>query len=60
MSAEEGYVKLRNAILSARLQPNERLVEADLVATLGVPRAAVRTAILRLAHEGLVEHERNR
>jgi DNA-binding GntR family transcriptional regulator len=57
---EDGYSKLRAAILSGDLQPNERLIEADLVQSLGVPRAAVRTAIVRLAHEGLVEHERNR
>jgi DNA-binding GntR family transcriptional regulator len=60
MSADTGYERLREAILSGALQPNERLVEAELVASLGVPRAAVRTAIDRLSHEGLVEHERNR
>jgi DNA-binding GntR family transcriptional regulator len=60
MGPEEAYAKLRDAILVGRLQPNERLVEADLVSTFGVPRAAVRTAIVRLAQEGLVEHERNR
>jgi|SRR5919201_455014 DNA-binding GntR family transcriptional regulator len=60
MSADEGYARLRAAILAGELQPNERLVEADLVKSLGVSRSAVRTAILRLTHEGLVEHERNR
>jgi DNA-binding GntR family transcriptional regulator len=60
MGPEDAYAKLRDAILVGRLQPNERLVEADLVSAFGVPRAAVRTAIVRLAQEGLVEHERNR
>jgi len=51
---------LRDAIVSGRLQPNERLVEADLTRTLGVGRSAVRAALVRLEHEGLVSHERHR
>jgi DNA-binding GntR family transcriptional regulator len=51
---------LREAIVSGRLQPNERLVEADLSRTLGVGRSAVRAALVRLEHEGLVAHERHR
>jgi DNA-binding GntR family transcriptional regulator len=60
LSSEEGYAKLRAAILAGDFQPSERLVEADLVERLGVSRAAVRSAIMRLVHERLVEHERNR
>jgi DNA-binding GntR family transcriptional regulator len=56
----DAYETLREAIVTGRLRPNERLVEADLVASLGVRRTAVRAALARLAHEGLVEHERNR
>src|SRR5690348_3968694 len=52
--------ELRDAIVSGRLQPNERLIETDLARTLGVGRSAVRTALVRLEQEGLVEHERNR
>ena len=51
---------LRAAIASGRLQPNERLVEADLTRRLGVGRSAVRTALVRLEQEGLVSHERHR
>ncbi len=51
---------LRGAIVSGRLQPNERLVEADLTRKLGVGRSAVRTALARLEQEGLVAHERHR
>ncbi|HEY7019275.1 MAG TPA: GntR family transcriptional regulator [Gaiellaceae bacterium] len=54
------YERLRAEIVSGRLLPNERLVEADLVKNLGASRTAVRAALTRLAHEGLVEHERNR
>ena len=54
------YEQLRAAIVAGRLQPNERLVEADLTRSLGAGRSAVRTALVRLAQEGLVEHVRNR
>ncbi len=56
----EPYEWLRGAIVDGRLQPNERLVEADVVRATGASRSAVRTALVRLAQEGLVEHERNR
>jgi len=54
------YELVRAAIVDGRLQPNERLVEADLTAMLNTSRSAVRTALVRLTHEGLVEHEPNR
>jgi DNA-binding GntR family transcriptional regulator len=54
------YERLRAAIVSGELQPNERLVEADLSSRLGAGRSAVRTALTRLAQEGLIEQERNR
>ena len=54
------YDQLRAAIVSGELQPNERLVEADLSSRLGAGRSAVRTALTRLAQEGLIEQERNR
>ena len=60
MSPEETYATLRNAIVVGKLQPNERLVEADLVQSLGAGRAAIRTALVRLEQERLVERERNR
>jgi DNA-binding GntR family transcriptional regulator len=60
VSSLDAYDRLRTQILEGERQPNERLVEADLTATLGASRTAVRTALVRLSHEGLVEHERNR
>ena len=42
MSPEDA---LREAIVSGRLLPNQRLVEADLTRTLGVGRSAVRAAL---------------
>jgi DNA-binding GntR family transcriptional regulator len=52
--------RLRAAIVAGRLLPNERLVEADLTRQLGVGRSAIRTALARLEHEGLVELEPHR
>ncbi|HVS84088.1 MAG TPA: GntR family transcriptional regulator [Gaiellaceae bacterium] len=60
VTAADAYERLRADIVAGRLQPNERLVEADLTKSLGTTRTAVRGALARLAHEGLVEHERNR
>lgn len=57
---DEAYRALHDAIVTGRLQPNQRLVEADLVESLGVGRAAIRTALIRLEQEHLVERERNR
>jgi DNA-binding GntR family transcriptional regulator len=52
--------RLREAIVSGRFQPSERLIEVEVARELGVGRSAVRTALARLEHEGLVEHERHR
>jgi DNA-binding GntR family transcriptional regulator len=52
--------RLREDIVSGRLQPNERLVESDLARSMGVSRTIIRAALVRLEHEGLVEHERHR
>jgi len=52
--------QLRAEIVAGRLLPNERLVEADLTRRLGVGRSAVRTALVRLEHEGLVSLEPHR
>jgi DNA-binding GntR family transcriptional regulator len=60
MAVEDGYAKLRDAIVAGELQPNERLVEADLSQAFGMGRTAVRTALVRLEQERLVEREPNR
>ncbi|MDQ6773386.1 MAG: GntR family transcriptional regulator [Candidatus Dormibacteraeota bacterium] len=54
------YRRLRDAIVSGRFQPQERLVEAGLAEVLGAGRAAVRAALVRLDQEGLVVREPNR
>src|ERR1700723_750050 len=48
-------MELRQAILSGRLKPGERLIEGHLADELGVSRNPVREAIRVLASEGLVD-----
>jgi DNA-binding GntR family transcriptional regulator len=57
---EAAYEALREAIITGRLRPNERLVEASLSEEFGIARAAVRVALVRLEQAGLVERERYR
>src|SRR6267378_6284903 len=56
----DAYVQLRNEIVSGRVHPNQRLVEADIARQLGAGRSAVRAALVRLDQEGLVVLEPNR
>ena len=60
MRDDDGYLRLRGAILRGDLVPNQRLVEADMSSVFELPRAAVRTALVRLEHEGLIEREPHR
>lgn len=52
--------RIRDAILNGEFLPNERLVEADLIAKYQVGRAAVRMALAELEKEYLVVREPNR
>lgn len=56
----DAYATLRSAIVRGDFAPDQRLIEADLVALLGVSRAAVRTIMIRLEQEGLVVREPHR
>jgi DNA-binding GntR family transcriptional regulator len=56
----DAYAALHAAIVAGELSPGERLIEEELAEQLGHSRGAVRGAILRLGHEGLVVRERNR
>ncbi len=51
---------LRESILRGDVVPGQRLVEADLSEQFGASRGAVRTALLELAAEGLVERMANK
>ncbi len=52
--------KIRTAILHGRLPPTAKLTEDIVAEALDVGRARVRSALQRLAVEGLVEIKRNR
>jgi DNA-binding GntR family transcriptional regulator len=51
---------LREEILRGDLAPGQRLVEAELAAQIGVARASVRSALIELTNEGLVERVQHR
>ncbi|MFG6493082.1 GntR family transcriptional regulator [Microbacterium sp. P03] len=60
-AAEERTADLiRAAIVRGEYVPNQRLIEADLSATFTASRATVRTALLELTGEGLVERLPNK
>jgi|ERR1700683_178307 len=52
--SDDAYKRLRHAILTGRVRPNERLVEAELAVQLEVSRTPVRESLKKLAAEGLV------
>jgi DNA-binding GntR family transcriptional regulator len=56
--AETVLPRLRDAILSAELRPNSRLVEDELAKWLNVSRTPIREALLILERDGLVERRR--
>jgi DNA-binding GntR family transcriptional regulator len=51
---------IRTAIAEGEFVPDQRLVESDLSARFGASRASVRTALVELTSEGLVERVQNR
>jgi DNA-binding GntR family transcriptional regulator len=60
VNSSDTYEALHGEIVAGELSPGERLIEEELAERLGSSRGAVRQAILRLGHEGLVVRERNR
>lgn len=59
-ASEKAYRRLRDDILSWRLQPGTPLSEVELAARLGVSRTPLRAALARLALEGLLDTTRGR
>ena len=51
---------VRDGIVHGRFAPGQRLPEADLISLYSASRGAVRTALVHLENEGIVERERNR
>src|SRR3989304_5794114 len=57
---DEVVASLRDAILTGRLPPGERLSEEALAKSLNVSRGPIREALDRLEREGLVITQPNR
>jgi DNA-binding GntR family transcriptional regulator len=55
--ADQAYESLRDAVLHGRLEPGERLNQAELASALGVSDRTVREALARLIAEGLISRE---
>lgn len=54
--SDQVYDMLREAIVSHRLQPGDRIVESEVARDIGVSQAPVRDALKRLVADGLVTH----
>ncbi len=54
--SEDAYDAMREAILGGRLEPGERIVEADIARQMATSRSPVCEAVRKLEHEGLVEY----
>ena len=57
---EATYQQLKQDIIEGVYTPRQRLIETDIAPLLGVSRATLRAALLRLQHEGFVEIQPNR
>ena len=58
--SERVYEAIRDAIVSRRLIPGERVTEAALATQMSVSKTPVREALLRLEHVGLVKADAGR
>lgn len=52
--SELAYDAIRNAILKGELKPGDRIRENEISAQMGISRAPIREALIRLEHEGLI------
>jgi DNA-binding GntR family transcriptional regulator len=60
LASDDAYRQLRDLIVSGRLAPGSRLIEATVATALGISRTPVRSAIQRLRQEGYVVSEDTR
>lgn len=54
------YDYLKNKIVTKMIYPGTRIIEKEIVDELGISRTPVRSALMKLAYEGMVEIESNR
>jgi DNA-binding GntR family transcriptional regulator len=58
--AEATYQQLKRDIMEGVYTPRQRLVETDIASALSVSRATLRSVLVRLQHEGLIDIQPNR
>ena len=51
---DQAYASIKNAIITAQLEPNRRLIEETIAADMGTSRTPVREALQKLEKEGLI------
>lgn len=54
------YDYIKNQIVTKAICPGTRIVEEELVRETGVSRTPVRSALMRLAYDGLIQQQPNR
>ena len=54
------YDYIKNQIVTKAIYPGTRIVEEDQVRETGVSRTPVRSALMRLAYDGLIQQQPNR
>lgn len=54
------YDYIKNQIVTKAIYPGTRITEEDLVRETGVSRTPVRSALMRLAYDGLIQQQPNR
>lgn len=52
--SDQAYAQLRKDVMNCLIRPGEEVTEAQLVASYGHGKAAIRSALMRLSQEGLV------
>ncbi|PGL70193.1 GntR family transcriptional regulator [Bacillus sp. AFS055030] len=55
--SDQAYDVIKNAIINNEIKPLEYLIEEQIAEKLGISRTPIRTALKKLAYEGLVEME---
>src|SRR5687768_7012336 len=55
--AQNAYHQIKRAVLAGTFQPGERLAESRVCEALGLSRAAVREALIRLQGEGFIKKQ---
>jgi len=51
---DQAYASIKNAIITAQFEPNQRLIEKKMAAHIGTSRTPVREALQKLEKEGLI------